>query len=193
MAHPPKLSKARYWATLFLTFVGPGGLAELSLYVLNGDFSAWHHVVAGIGGGLLSGILFLFMKVPQFDPIPQTVLAEGSPGPVDPDGDARGFLHRIRIFTPQKVGIVLLALVVIFVCLTVVDTPLGLWRWFNGENGVAALLDSGQSTPTRISVIPTATPLPTHVGPLGISSKRLNQWLQSTVAGELWCWWLKPH
>ena len=169
MEIPPKLAKTRYWITLLLAFVGPGTFAELLLYILEGDISAWHHLAAAIFAGLISVTLFFVMKGPQFDPINQPVLPRDATRGGEAVGDGRPLLLRTRIVTQQQVGFASLALVVILVCLTLLDTPLGWWRWFNGDNGVAARLSPSKSKLAEVPLIPTITPMPTPtpVRPLG--------------------------
>ena len=152
----------KHWVTLFILVV-PVTLAELSLYILARDIFTWGGLLVGAAAELVSGVLFLMWKSPE---------TESPPGPQsDPPVEqpqfavdsGNGIMGKIQLLTTQQVGGVLIVLAVVAGLVTVLDTPLGWWRWYSGAEGIAT---SGSPSVITVLPTPTPTPVPTPASPL---------------------------
>ena len=65
--------------------------------------------------------------------------------------------RNMRLFTRKKLGVIFSALMVIAAVLTIIDTPLGWWKWFGGHD------DTGGSVTTSQFVLPPLTPVSTSL------------------------------
>ena len=170
---------SRYRAVVFFTCIAPGTLTEVSLIVLSGQFAQWQLVVSAVLGGLVSGLLLLLMKAPEL-PISPTIgtgaslsnrprlggnTADSSAADCLDEtlnNDRNGTLTRMRLLTPQQVGVALMVVALLIMALTAIDTPLGWWRWFGGENGAATMI----SSPDTMPAVSVSKPLPILASPL---------------------------